>query len=76
VHTDRGSALRVAVIGAGGQVGTEVVRVARTAGFDIVPLSHEQCPVEDRAALDRALSSFSPGDVVVNTAAYHRTDDC
>jgi dTDP-4-dehydrorhamnose reductase len=68
--------LRVAVIGAGGQVGTEVVHAARNAGFDILPLSHEQCPVEDRTALDAALSSLAPGDVVVNTAAYHRTEDC
>jgi dTDP-4-dehydrorhamnose reductase len=68
--------LRVAVIGAGGQVGTEVVRAARAAGFDVLPLSHEECAVEDRAALDRALTALAPGDIVVNTAAYHRTDDC
>ncbi len=68
--------MRVAVIGAGGQVGTEVVRAVHTAGFDVLPLSHEQVSVEDRAALDLALSSLAPGDVVVNTAAYHRTDDC
>lgn len=68
--------MRVAVIGAGGQVGTEVVRAARAAGFEVLALSHEQCPVEDRTALDEALSALGPGDVVVNTAAYHRTDAC
>ncbi|HLJ84934.1 MAG TPA: dTDP-4-dehydrorhamnose reductase [Candidatus Eremiobacteraceae bacterium] len=68
--------MRVAVIGAGGQVGTEVVRAARAAGFEVLALSHEQSPVEDRAALDEALSPLAPGDVVVNTAAFHRTDAC
>ncbi len=64
------------MIGATGQVGTDVVRAARSAGFDVLPLSHQQCPVEDRPAVDRALSDLGPGDVVINTAAYHRTDDC
>lgn len=68
--------MRVAVIGAGGQVGSDVVRAARAAGIETLELAHDRCPVEDSAALDRALAGLGAVDFVVNTAAYHRTDDC
>jgi dTDP-4-dehydrorhamnose reductase len=68
--------MRIAVIGPTGQVGTEVAAAARAAGHDVVTVTHADCDVTDRAALDVALRTLQPGDAVVNTAAFHRTDEC
>ncbi len=68
--------MRIAVVGAGGQIGTDLVVAARAAGCDVVPLTHADCDVTDRSSLDRALAPLGEGDAVVNTAAFHRTDEC
>ena len=68
--------MRVAVIGGNGQVGTEIVAAARAAGLDVLPLTHADCDVTDRASLDVALRDLGDGDLVANTAAFHRTDAC
>jgi dTDP-4-dehydrorhamnose reductase (EC 1.1.1.133) len=60
--------MRVAVIGANGQLGTDLVKV-----FDAVPLTHEDIDVTDPDSLN-VLKEIGP-DVVVNTAAYVRVDD-
>lgn len=67
--------MRVAVIGARGQVGSDIVAAARSAGFDVLPLAHEDCDVTNGASVESALRAVESGDVVVNTAAFHRVDD-
>lgn len=68
--------MKIAVIGATGQVGTEIVAAARAANLDVLPLTRADCDVTDRASLDAALSNLDAGDFVANTAAFHRTDAC
>ncbi len=68
--------MRIAVIGSNGQVGSEVVRAAQSAGMETLELEHTNIEVTDQASVERALSSLREGDVVVNTAAFHRTDEC
>ena len=68
--------MKIAVIGAPGQYGSDFVRIARERRFEVLALGHQDCDVRDRASLDRALSSIGAGDVVVNTAAMNKTDDC
>ena len=68
--------MKVAVIGAPGQVGSEIVAAARAAGLETVALTHADCDVTDRASLDAAFRDLSDGDFAVNTAAFHRTDAC
>jgi dTDP-4-dehydrorhamnose reductase len=62
--------LKVAVIGAGGQLGSDLVKVFE----DSVPLGHEDIEVTDPSSCE-LLRKITP-DVVINTAAFHRTDDC
>jgi dTDP-4-dehydrorhamnose reductase len=69
-------AMLVAVIGSNGQIGSEVVRAARAAGLDVLELRHADCDVTDMASVQRALSPLREGDAVVDTAAFHRTDEC
>jgi dTDP-4-dehydrorhamnose reductase len=64
--------LRVAVIGSTGQLGQDLLRVFgdRAIGF-----AHEDLDVTDPAGVASAVRSAQP-DWVLNTAAFHRVDDC
>jgi dTDP-4-dehydrorhamnose reductase len=68
--------MRIAVIGSNGQIGSEVVRAAQAAGIATIELRHADCEVTDSASIEQALSTLRAGDAVVNTAAFHRTDEC
>ena len=64
--------MRVAVIGSTGQLGQDLLRVFgdRAIGF-----AHEDLDVTDPAGVALAVRSAEP-DWVLNTAAFHRVDDC
>jgi dTDP-4-dehydrorhamnose reductase len=65
--------LKVAVIGSTGQLGQDLMRVfgeEETIGF-----AHEDLDVTDEARVASAIRSEKP-DWVLNTAAFHRVDDC
>ncbi|ADI32009.1 dTDP-4-dehydrorhamnose reductase [Staphylothermus hellenicus] len=63
--------MRVAVIGASGQLGSDIVFVL---GDDAIPLTHQDVDVTDASSLD-VIRDLKP-DVIVNTAAYHKVDEC
>lgn len=63
---------RVAIIGANGQLGTELVKAF--ADSQVCPLTHADIEVTDLDSIARTLGELRP-DVVVNTAAFHRVDD-
>lgn len=64
--------MSVVVIGSTGQLGQDLLRVF---GDEAVGLSHEDLDVTDEAGVAAALGSHRP-DWVLNTAAFHRVDDC
>lgn len=64
--------MRVAVIGATGQLGQDLMRAF---GEGAKGLSHEDVDVRDEAGVAAAIGSLRP-DWVLNTAAFHRVDDC
>jgi len=68
--------MQIAIIGSNGQIGSEVVRAAKAAGLDTLELLHSDCDVTDGLSVSRALAPLRAGDVVVNTAAFHKTDEC
>ena len=63
--------MKVAIIGANGQLGSDLVKVF---GEDAIPLTHKDLDVTNIDSLD-VLKELCP-DVIINTAAYHRTDEC
>jgi len=65
--------MRVAIIGANGQLGSDLVEVFRKKGFDVIPLTHKDLDVAVAESL-RILKEVKP-DIIVNTAAYVRVDD-
>jgi len=63
--------MRVAIIGAKGQLGSDLVKVF---GEEAIPLTHKDLDVTDFESL-KILKELGP-DVIINTAAYHKTDEC
>ena len=63
--------MKVAIIGANGQLGSDLVRAF---GEDAISLTHKDLDVTDFESL-KILKELKP-DVVINTAAYHKTDEC
>ena len=64
--------MRVAVIGSTGQLGQDLMRVF---GGDAVGFAHQDLDVTDETSVASAMHSVKP-DWVLNTAAFHRVDDC
>jgi len=67
---------KVAVIGSGGQLGKELIRVLDTnPGFDPISLDHSSIESTDKASVFDALITNKP-DIVINCSAYVGVDDC
>jgi dTDP-4-dehydrorhamnose reductase len=71
--TGKVSTVRILILGAGGQLANELERVL--AGDEVLALSHAEADICDEDAVARHVRNFQPG-CIVNTAAYHRVDDC
>jgi len=65
--------MKVAIIGSNGQLGTDLVKAFRESG-EVVPLTHKEIDVTDPATFS-LIRSEKP-DVIINTAAFHKTDQC
>ena len=61
---------RVAVIGANGQLGSEVVKVFGERKWRVTPLLHRDIEIKSFASISRSLTSLKPS-IVINTAAFH-----
>lgn len=64
--------MRTLVIGASGQLGQDLMRAL---GDGAIGLSHGDVDVTDGVGVSRIIRQHEP-DWVINTAAYHRVDDC
>jgi dTDP-4-dehydrorhamnose reductase len=64
--------MKIVIIGATGQLGQDVMK---EFGQAAIGLSHEEIEVADPASAKKAIHLLKP-DWVINTAAYHRVDEC
>jgi dTDP-4-dehydrorhamnose reductase len=65
---------QVVVVGASGQLASDLIPVLESTGFQVIGLNHSQIRVEDLVSVRSTLEEVSP-DFVINTAAYHRVDE-
>jgi dTDP-4-dehydrorhamnose reductase len=65
--------LRVVVIGANGQLGSDLCR--HISKSDLVPLTHKDIEITDIDSVKQVLKDIKPS-VIINTAAFVRVDDC
>lgn len=61
------------LIGANGQLGCELRQTF--ADQDLVPLTHADLELTDSASVRELVRKYRPG-LILNTAAYHRVDEC
>lgn len=64
--------MKVLIIGAAGQLGQDLMK---TFGDDAIGLGHGEIDVTDGVGVSRTIRDHAP-DWVINTAAFHRVDDC
>ncbi len=67
--------MKVAVIGASGQLGHDVSSAFVAAGHDVTSLAHDQIEITSPESVRDVLTRLRP-DLVVNTAAFHNVDRC
>jgi dTDP-4-dehydrorhamnose reductase len=65
--------MRVVIIGAGGQLARDLRKALLEV--DLVPLTHAELDITEHVQARAVLAEQHP-DVVINTAAFHRVDDC
>jgi dTDP-4-dehydrorhamnose reductase len=67
--------MKILLVGATGQLGTDLLRVFQSRGDVVLPLSHAEADVRDLDTLSAAITSCRP-DAVVSTAAFHKVEEC
>lgn len=67
--------MKLVVIGANGQLGTDLSELAATAGHEITRLTHADISVDDIDSVHKALASIKPTHIL-NTAAYLNVPLC
>lgn len=67
--------MNVAIIGANGQLGSDLVAAFSANGDAVYPLTHADLELSDRNSISRALGPIEP-EVIVNTAAMHHVENC
>ena len=65
--------MKITLLGANGQLGNDLQRTLRP--HDVTPLTRQHIDVTDHARTREVLLDSKP-QVIVNTTAYHRVDDC
>lgn len=65
----------VAILGATGQLGSDIVRAATQAGVEHVALGHGEVEVTDAVSLSAMCQRVQPS-VIINSAAFHQVDKC
>ncbi len=65
--------MKVLVTGAGGQLGTDLCEALRD--YELIPLNHSDIEISNMDSVKQAFNKHKP-DIIINTAAYVRVDDC
>ena len=65
--------MKIALLGANGQLGTDLQKALQ--GHSVTPLTIDEVDVTNHSRTRAVLMDLHP-DVVLNTTAFHRVDDC
>jgi dTDP-4-dehydrorhamnose reductase len=67
--------MKIAVIGASGQLGVDVVSAFKSNRDEIFSISHSDIELSDLDSISNCLKGLDP-DLIVNTAAMHHVENC
>ena len=65
--------MKVLVTGANGQLGTDLCQILHS--FETIPLTHKDIEITNMSSVKGVLGKYK-ADIIINTAAYVRVDDC
>lgn len=65
--------MKVLITGANGQLGSDLCKALRH--FEVIPLTHNDIEITDMTSVKQMFHQYKP-DIIINTAAYVRVDDC
>lgn len=65
--------MKALVTGASGQLGTDLCEVLRDS--KLILLTHKDIEISDMSSVKQTFNKYKP-DIIINTAAYVRVDDC
>ena len=67
--------MKILIIGANGQLGSDLVQAVRASGDELIALTHREVDICETVGVRETLHRHRP-EVVINTAAYHKVDEC
>ena len=67
--------MRLVIVGASGQVGSDLAQILRESGEHFVALSRNELDITERSTLHNKVASHEP-NVIVNCSVYHPVDEC
>jgi dTDP-4-dehydrorhamnose reductase len=67
--------MKIAVIGANGQLGCDVCKAFTEAGDEVIQLNHDTTDIASLESIKKSVETIKP-QIVVNTAAMHNVDAC
>jgi len=67
--------MRVAIIGANGQLGCDLNQSFSSAGYEVIPFNHDKLEITNLELTKEVLEAAGP-QIVINTAAMHNVDAC
>lgn len=67
---------RILLLGANGQLGSDIRSVMADAPVELVPLYRKDLDVERTDQVAPLLRELGPFDVLINCTSYHKTDEC
>jgi dTDP-4-dehydrorhamnose reductase len=66
---------KIAIVGAAGQLGSDIAKLAKTRGYNVVELDQEDLDIAEYEVTLKKLGDIKP-DLIINTAAFHNVDKC
>jgi len=67
--------MKIALIGANGQLGSDLAKVLPARGHDLLPLTHADVEIADGESVAAMMQKHRP-EIVLNMAAFHKVDVC
>jgi dTDP-4-dehydrorhamnose reductase len=67
--------MKILLFGSNGQLGSDLLKVFQTAGDRVVAVPHSQVDVCNEEQVSAVIAEARP-DVVLNTAAFHKVEEC
>ena len=67
--------MKTVVIGANGQLGTDLCHVLAGHSVETLPITHKELDITDSVLVQQTLEKVRP-DVVISTAAFHKVEEC